>query len=1031
MTGYVWRDLVRNPRRSLAALVGIMLGVGLASGLLFFDTGSGATLTRRAIAPLALDLQALLEQPLGRALRLEEQFEPLAGGAEVLATITLTNTGDAPANEVVVNAEPPAPLQYVPGTTTIDGRAVADVGSDSVLAQGEARTGHNLGTLEPGQRVVIGYRASGEGPLPRSELASQARVSTREDVVPRPANQPPPLTQQELRDRIRELPGVAAADSLSFVDLPPGALAGSAGTAPGPVRVYAFDSGYRQRYPSIRLAAGRFAEGGAVVSAEVAREVATGLGDGIRLAVPGDPEPLRLDVTGVADLADAKPLFYSRKTSKLEDFLYVPLVVVVSPSLFGERIIPAFRAANAVEGEVAKRRPVSEVDVLVDRGRLDADPARALDLTRQIAGSVERIAPDQTQVIDNISNALEVASEDAAVGRRMFVFLGLPGILLAVFLTAYAGSILAATQRREQAMLRLRGADASRLLRMLVMKAVALAVVGSLLGTAIGFSSAAVVLGGAELAAADPLDLALGAVAALLAGIVTTAVALCLPGVRSLRREVAQERRELAVDPAPLWRRWRLDLALVALALGSEAVAFLTGAFDPPPVSVSEGRAASLPSRLLIAPLGAWAGGTLLAVRLVRGVAAKVPVPAGGFGPVLWGTWSRSLRRRSWSLATGSVGVGLVTAFGVALAIFAATYDATKAADARFTVGSDLRASPSVLSLPRPTSDAEKLLVPGVRAATPVVGVPENAVLYAAFNQDRRDLAAIDPLGYRSVIDQGEASFVDAAADDVLGRLAVTPNGVLVDAETADEFHIDVGDGVDVLLARGTDQQSLQTLYAVGIFERLPGFPLGIDLVVGLRPYQKATGLTDADFFLVQTREGTDRAAALVEQAISAGPGSEQPFRIQTVRTALNKDQSSLSALNVSGLVDLDSVFVALLAAAAVGTFVFGLLLHRRREFVSLRARGVGSREILVLVLAESLVVAIAGVVAAAAVGTAMGWTLVHVLRPLFLLDPTPTVSTGRLLWLLLLPLVTSVAAAVAATAALQRMPATEVLREL
>ena len=52
MLSYVWRDLLRNPRRTLASLVGVTLGVGLFSGVLFFIDGSGASMTKRAIAPL-------------------------------------------------------------------------------------------------------------------------------------------------------------------------------------------------------------------------------------------------------------------------------------------------------------------------------------------------------------------------------------------------------------------------------------------------------------------------------------------------------------------------------------------------------------------------------------------------------------------------------------------------------------------------------------------------------------------------------------------------------------------------------------------------------------------------------------------------------------------------------------------------------------------------------------------------------------------------------------------------------------------
>ena len=71
MLSYVWRDLVRNPRRTLASLVGVVLGVGLFSGVLFFIDGSGATMTKRALEPLALDIIIKLTNPLGVCLRLE------------------------------------------------------------------------------------------------------------------------------------------------------------------------------------------------------------------------------------------------------------------------------------------------------------------------------------------------------------------------------------------------------------------------------------------------------------------------------------------------------------------------------------------------------------------------------------------------------------------------------------------------------------------------------------------------------------------------------------------------------------------------------------------------------------------------------------------------------------------------------------------------------------------------------------------------------------------------------------------------
>src|SRR6266576_2954772 len=124
MLRYAWRELVRNPRRTLASLVGVVLGVGLFTGVLFFIDGSGAAMTQRALAPLTLDMQRVLTNPLGGGLRLEERVggpSALHPGQRATMTLTVRNDGAAPAHQVVVNDEPPVPLTYVRGTTTLKG----------------------------------------------------------------------------------------------------------------------------------------------------------------------------------------------------------------------------------------------------------------------------------------------------------------------------------------------------------------------------------------------------------------------------------------------------------------------------------------------------------------------------------------------------------------------------------------------------------------------------------------------------------------------------------------------------------------------------------------------------------------------------------------------------------------------------------------------------------------------------------------------------------------------------------------------
>jgi len=1032
---YVWRDLLHNPRRTLASLVGVALGIGLFSGVLFFMDGSGATMTERAIAPLPLDIQRVLTSPAGGGLRLTEHVSTtaLSSGQEATITLAVTNEGVASATDVVVSDVPPPPLTYVNGTTSMDGRPIPDIGVESPLSHGLAGFGMNIGGVEPGATVTIAYVVQAEQAVDDvGSLRLQGTVSSREQVEPASANAPPVLTLEDLQEKVAMIPGVAAADGLGFVDLPPGSLAAGSSSIPRPVRVFAFDESYPAHYPSIRIVAGGFRSGSALLSAEAAKALAAEPGATVELSIPGRRTPLSLPVSGVVDLARAEPLFSSRKSTKLEEFLYVPDVVVVAPETFRDEIIPAFARARASVGSVIKSFPVLELDVLVDRSRLQADPGTALEQTQRVSRAIGRIGPGQDYLIDNISNTLAVARDDAAVGKRMFLFLGLPGVLMAAFLAAYAGSILAAAQRREHANLRVRGAHRGHLRRIAVYKALAIAGAGSVLGIALGLASAVAILGWATFVEAAPGDLAVSGLIAVGVGAVITALALYIPARRSVSREVSQERREMHVAQVPAWRRVRLDLALLAAAGIAEVVALRTGALDPPSGSVYSGMAITLSSRLLLAPLLAWVGGMLLCVRLFMAIASRLPAPSSvAFGPVIRGTLSRSLRRRPWDLATGIACLGLVVAFGVNLAIFTATYDAAKEADSRFVVGSDLRITPSVLGThPHPSSYASELTVADVSAASPVVFRLENSVLIGPYNQGRKNLAAIDPASFARVAPLPDSLFVDRSAAGTLAALRAEPQGLLVDAETADDLQVDTGDTVEIILALGTDRETQESFRVVGLFERFPGFPEGANLVVNLSRYGEAIGSEDIDFFLADvaddSRAGMQRAVA----ALESGPGRNDPIHIDSTETALDKDQSSLTALNVNGLVRLDSLYMLLMSAAAIAIFVFGLMLQRRREYVTLRALGLRMRELHAIVLAEAAIVAVCGLAAGLLVGSGIAFLLVHILRALFILDPTVTFPFGRIAMLAALVLAATLASGLAATEILRRLEPTEILRE-
>lgn len=258
---YARRDLVRNPRRTIASLVGVILGVGLFSGVLFFIDGSGASMTKRALAPVDIDAQRVLTAPLGEGIRLRQRLAtdgPLGRGEKTGMILTVENLGAAPANEVVVNDKLGSGLAYVPGSASREGTAIPDAAGQSPFAHGPGLIGHNAGTLTPGERVEFRYEVRARREIAgAADAALAATISTREKLVPDPANKPDLVPLDELRSRIAEVAGVAAANQLAFAELAPGSLRAGDAAIEAPVKIFGFDGDYAAAYPTIKLARGR------------------------------------------------------------------------------------------------------------------------------------------------------------------------------------------------------------------------------------------------------------------------------------------------------------------------------------------------------------------------------------------------------------------------------------------------------------------------------------------------------------------------------------------------------------------------------------------------------------------------------------------------------------------------------------------------------------------------------------------------------------------------------------------------------
>jgi len=1028
---YVWADLIRNPRRTLATVAGVALGIGLTCAVLFFVDGLSASMTQRAVAPLPIDMQRVLTKPVASDLQLRLTVDPSGpadAGSLIRVRMELVNQGQTPANEVVVRSMPSAALTYVEGSATVDGKAVAAPG-ENPFASGPAKVGLNIGPVAAGASVVLAYQALVSAAGDISEQAFAATFSTREAVTPIEANAPKPLSQADLAAQLKTLTGVAFAEQLSFVDLPPGSLSARQ-SVDGPVRLFGFDASYTQHDLTIKIIVGSQVAGEALISAEAAKFLSVSVGDSISYGLPDGTRPTAR-VSGIVDLTGARSLFSSRRGANLETFIYVPNAVIIDAPTFTTIVVPAFERASTGRGEPLKSPPVHEVDIGIERQLLDAEPSVALVQTQQIAAAITAVAGQQDFLLDNISNTLAVARNDALVAKRMFVFLGFPGAVLAAMLAAYAGIVLAGAQRREQATLRIRGASRKHLLAMLAMRVSCITAAGAAVGVALGYATVAAIIGQSTLMRATAGTLVTSALLGTAAGLLATGSALYLTGRRSIEREIQEDRARLWMRP-PAWRRFRLDLLGLAAVAVITVVVVSTSGFKGTPGSVYVGRAVQLPLSLLFLPIAAWITGSLLGGRVFAWLAARVrPNSSQDLNQSLLLLYRMSIKRRAWVLVDAVVIIGMILALGTSLAVFTASYNGAKAADARYVAGSDLKLAPSPASQQTyAAASAAQFAIEGVEAVAPVIYGVHNVVLRSYRTEEVANLAATDPAVYAQVAPLDDAHFPNGSAAQAMRQLAADPKAIMLSTPMADFLQVKVGDKLQVLLARGLAEQVEIEMQVVGMFERLPGFPDGADALMNIGQHEAMVPATMPAFFLAQTSDRSDAALERTATALRNGPGATDALQIDTRLTALAKDQSSLAALNIGGLLKIDGGYALAMGTVAVAIFVFGLLLQRRREYVTLRAQGMQPRTIRTLIAAEAGTVAVAGCLVGLPVGLSMAFYLVNVLRPLFVLDPPYLVPLSSLGTILFSVLAATTITSVAASRLVNQLRATELLRD-
>lgn len=810
-------------------------------------------------------------------------------------------------------------------------------------------------------------------------------------------------------DQMRHRSGVRAALPVTFASTTGlSATAGGSTQQTGPGKVLGLPPGYARTFPGeIRGLSG--ASEGALLAQQTAANLHARPGDTVTIGLSAG-RSTRVKVDGVVDLPAADSLFQKVGAPPGAQPQAPPDNVVLLPRGRFDAIVRGAPVVTQIHARISHHLPAS--------------PSAAYTSVTGQARNLETKLAGAGLVGDNIGTALDSARQDALYAQLLFLFLGVPGAILAGLLTASIAAAGANRRRRDAALLRTRGASTRRLVQLAVAETALSGGLGVIGGLGVALLIGARTFGSASFGAST-LAVVLWGGGAAVAGLVIAALAIVLPAWRDARAlTVAGQRAQIERRPrGPWWARHGLDfvaLAIAALVFWQASKNGYNLVLAPegiPQVSVNW--------YALLAPVLGWIGAGLLAYRIADLVLVRGRTPlARGLRPLagqLAPTVAATMGRQRALLAKAATLVALTAAFAGSTAVFNSTYQQQAEADARLSNGADVTVTASPGARVGPDGAARLAKVAGVQSIEPLQH------RFAYVGADLQDLYGVRP---GSIVEAGRLQnswFAGGGARGLMERLARQPDGVLVSQETVHDFQLHVGDLLRLRLQDGHTKQ-LKTIpfHYIGVAKEFPTAPRDSFLVANQQYVSRATGSNAVGTFLVQTNGTSPKTVA---HAIRSVVGtSAQVTDIVDQRHVVG---SNLTAVELSGLTKVELAFALILAVAASGLALAIGFQERRRTFAIAAALGARRSQLGGFVWGESAFVTAGGLVLGTATSAAISYMLVKVLTGVF--DPPP--DTLAVPWGYLAAILSLTIAAVAAAGALTlrtlSRPAIEELRDL
>src|SRR5690348_9433285 len=740
----------------------------------------------------------------------------------------------------------------------------------------------------------------------------------------------------------------------------------------GPGQVLGVPPGYTAAFPGeIRFLLG--ARSGVLLAQQTAANLHATVGTIVSVGRRGQL-PLRIRVAGIVDLPAADSLFQAVGVPPGAAPQAPPDNVVLLPAAQWQGAFAPARGGQPAAVHTQYHVKLSPA--------LPPDPAAAFADVMARAKNLEARLAGAGLVGDNLGAQLDAARSDALYAQLLFLFLGLPGAVLAALVTSVVGAAGGDRRRREQALLRIRGASPRRIVWLAGAEALLVGVLGSGIGLAGAVIAGRLAFGASRFGSTTGQAAAWGIVAAL-AGLVLAALIIGVPAVRDARSlTVSGARQIVGRARRPLWARLYLDLWLLATA----AILFWRLVRSGYQVILApEGVATiSVSYSTFLAPLLFWLGAALLSWRLSTAVLgrgrpalARAARPlAGGLSGVVAAAMSRQRRL----LSRGLMIIGLTASFAVSTAVFNQTYQQQSRVDAQLTNGADVAAiTTAVAGLP-PGSFAAARVLPGVAAVQPMMH------RFAYVGNDLQDLYGINARTIGMATPMSDAFFLGGNAAGVLAALASHPDAVLVSAETVANYQLRPGDLLRLRMQSARDHAyHIVPFHYAGVVREFPTAPRDSFFIANASYVAQATGSPAYQDMLIRANGPPPAVAREVRHLLGAA----------------------------SGLV------------LALG------LVERRRTFAIAAALGARSRQLASFVWSEAIFVTAGGVLLGVLSGWLLSFIIIKILTGVF--DPPPPHLFIPWAYLAALGGVTCGAIAAAGTGVIRAMrrPAADIIRDL